>query len=58
MALTQAKSLDRRLNENGQRVYNLAKLCVTNGNFDIAEEAYKYVISKGKDNPNALNSKN
>ena len=57
MALNQAKSLDRRLNENGQRIYNLAKLCVTNGNYDIAEEAYRYVIAKGKDNPNALNAR-
>ncbi len=57
MALTQAKSLDRRLNEAGQRVYNLAKLCVTNGDYDIAEQAYSYVISKGKDSPNALNSR-
>jgi tetratricopeptide (TPR) repeat protein len=50
-AFTQAKSLDKRLGENGQRVFDLAKLCVSNNNYNTAEEAYRYVIAKGKDQP-------
>jgi tetratricopeptide (TPR) repeat protein len=29
----------------------LAKLCVSNEKYDVAEKCYQYVISKGKDNP-------
>lgn len=46
-ALTQAKALDRRLKENGDRVLELAFLAVSNGNYQAAEDAYKYIISKG-----------
>lgn len=50
-ALIQAKSLDKRLGEDGHRIYDLATLCVTNNNYDVAEEAYRYVISKGAEAP-------
>ncbi|HSW67383.1 MAG TPA: tetratricopeptide repeat protein, partial [Bacteroidales bacterium] len=46
-AYQQAIALDRRLNENGNRVYSLAKLSAANQQFDIAKKAYEYVISKG-----------
>ena len=47
LALTQAKALDRRLKENGERVLELAFLAVSNGNYQAAEDAYKYIIGKG-----------
>jgi tetratricopeptide (TPR) repeat protein len=47
LALVQAKSLDRRLNEDGSRVFQLAKLCFSNGDYDAAIDAYKYLIAKG-----------
>lgn len=50
LAFTEAKSLDRRYHENGNRMYNLAELCVSNKNYDIAINAYKYIIKKGRDN--------
>jgi len=49
LALIQAKSLDRRLKEDGKRVFQLAQLCVSNQKFDAAIDAYKYLIAKGKE---------
>ena len=51
LALVQAKSLDRRLREDGNRVYQLAQLAVSNQQFDAAIDAYKYLIAKGVENP-------
>jgi tetratricopeptide (TPR) repeat protein len=48
-AFIQAKALDRRLNEGGQRLFNLARLSASNKDFDVAIEAYNYVIKKAKD---------
>jgi len=45
-AILQAKALDRRYGENGQRVFDLAALCVSNENFDAAIDGYKYIIKK------------
>jgi len=45
-ALTQAKALDRRYGENGQRVFDLARLCISNENYDAAIDGYKYIIKK------------
>lgn len=47
LALIQARALDRRLKENGDRIMELASLSISNGNYDVAEDAYKYLISKG-----------
>jgi tetratricopeptide (TPR) repeat protein len=47
LALLQARALDRRLKENGDRIMELANLSISNNNYDVAEEAYKYLISKG-----------
>jgi len=51
LALIQAKSLDRRLMEDGGRVFQLAKMAISNEEYESAIEAYKYVISKGKEYP-------
>jgi len=56
-AFIQAKALDRRLNENGSRVFALGRLCVTNNNFSTAIEAYSYVIQKSNDIPLVIQSK-
>ncbi len=45
-ALVQAKALDRRYGETGQRIFDLAALCVSNENFDAAIDGYKYLIKK------------
>ena len=51
LAFQQARSLDRRLKENGERILQVAALAISNDNFDVALEAYQYIISKGPDYP-------
>ncbi len=46
-ALIQAKALDRRLQEDGHRVIELARVASDNNDFQTAIEAYQYVIDKG-----------
>ncbi len=55
-ALVQAKSLDRRFQENGQRVYELARLCISNMAYDQAIDAFNYIIKKGGGKPFYLSS--
>ncbi len=57
LALIQAKSLDRRLGEDGERVYDLAQLCTSNKNYEVAAEAYSYLINLGEDNRYYLSSR-
>ena len=56
-AFLQAKSLDKRNNENGVRVYKLAELSFENKEYKVANEAYNYVIKKGKHKPYYYKSK-
>ena len=55
-ALTQAKSLDRRYNEEGDRVFEVAQLCVSNAEYEEAIEAFTYVINKGEQYPYYMES--
>ncbi len=48
-ALIQAKALDRRLDENGNRVFALGALCTGNGYYKTGAEAYQYVIDHSDD---------
>lgn len=50
-ALIQAIALDKRLNESGNRVINLAQLAMNNGDYETAKKAYQYVIEKGPSTP-------
>jgi len=50
LAFIQAKSLDRRLKESGERIINVASLAVSNENYDVALQAYGYMVSKGPGN--------
>ena len=47
----QNKALDKREKSDGTRLMELAKLCISNENYMVAEKCYQYVISKGKENP-------
>ena len=51
LALIQARSLDRRLKEDGGRVFQLASMAISNQEYASAIEAYKYLVSKGKEYP-------
>lgn len=49
-AFVQIKALDKRQNEDGQRVLNLATLCMNNKAYDIASKCYAYIAEKGPTN--------
>lgn len=51
-ALRQARALDKRQNENGNRVYRLAQTAIRERAYDAGIEAYQYIIDeKGVDCP-------
>lgn len=50
-AFVQAKALDKRKKEDGNRVMALGQLFTEDGSFDMAIKVYQYVISKGKEMP-------
>jgi tetratricopeptide (TPR) repeat protein len=50
LALIQAKALDKRYDEEGERVFQLAKLLYSNEEYELSIEAYEYVMSYGKKN--------
>ena len=50
MALIQAKALDKRADLDGEGVYDLAEVFLDKEYYDLAEDAYDYVILKGKQN--------
>ncbi|MDD4603521.1 MAG: tetratricopeptide repeat protein [Bacteroidales bacterium] len=51
LAFIQAKALDRRLKENGDRLIQLASLAASNEKFDVALQCYQYIVAKGTSNP-------
>lgn len=50
-AIVQAKALDKRLGENGQRLIQIGDQALQVKDFATAADAYKYVLDKGKDCP-------
>ncbi len=47
MALMQARALDRRLQQEGKPVLEVAELSTLNQNYDIAADAYNYLLEMG-----------
>ncbi|MCX6305101.1 MAG: tetratricopeptide repeat protein [Bacteroidetes bacterium] len=47
LALVQARALDRRYKENGDKLVSLASLAVSNEKYDVAIECYQYLVLKG-----------
>ena len=45
-AIIQAKAIDKRFNEEGERVYDLAAIAVSNGFYDDAISCYDYILSQ------------
>jgi len=50
LAYIQAKAIDRRMMENGQRIFDLADIFIDNSYYELAIEAYDYIIKKGEKN--------
>ncbi|MBA3664941.1 MAG: tetratricopeptide repeat protein [Bacteroidetes bacterium] len=49
-AFVQSRALDKRFNEGGHRVFDLATICVSNKQWETAKRCYEYIIDKGPDN--------
>jgi tetratricopeptide (TPR) repeat protein len=56
-AFIQARGLDKRLGENGERLLSLGRTCVSNLDYTTAEKCYQYVVEKGKDNVNYITAR-
>jgi len=56
-AFIQAKAIDKRNNEVGQRVISLARLAASNEYYQDALAMYRYVISKGRNSENYFNAR-
>ncbi len=50
-ALIQVKALDKRKGEDGQRVMNLAQMCLTNKDYRTAAKCFEYIASKEPRSP-------
>ncbi len=49
-AFVQSKALDKRLKEDGNRIFELAKICTSNQQWETAKRCYDYIIEKGQNN--------
>lgn len=57
-ALRQAKALDKRLNENGARIFQLAQTAFNDKDYDAAITSYDYIVTDlGKNSPFYLDAK-
>ena len=56
-AFVQSKAMDKRFNEGGQRLMELADIAVTNKEWSTATKCYQYVIDLGKTNANYVKAR-
>ncbi len=50
-AFTQLKALDKRNPTNKSEIFRLGKVAMNNGEFELAQKIFDYVIKAGTDNP-------
>ncbi len=50
-AFIQARSLDKRLSENGERVFSLGRMAVANQAWEAGFQCFQYIIDRGETNP-------
>jgi tetratricopeptide (TPR) repeat protein len=50
-AMKQAKAMDKRYNETGQRIFELATVIARNYDFNTAIDGYNYIVEKGEISP-------
>ncbi len=56
-AFVQSKAMDKRFNEGGQRLMELADIAVTNQEWATAAKCYQYVMDQGKSNANYVKAR-
>ncbi len=57
-AFIQAKALDKRYKEDGERIFDLGETARNEGQYDAAIKCFNYIIDKGKDSPYYFSAKN
>lgn len=50
-AFVQAKALDKRNQQNIGKVINLAQICISNQEYEVAIKCFEFEVQKGKSNP-------
>ncbi|MFH0893209.1 MAG: tetratricopeptide repeat protein [Bacteroidota bacterium] len=56
-AFNQAKALDRKFKEDGERLMDIGQLAASNNDYEIAVKSYQYVITKGEECINYVSAK-
>ncbi|REJ85320.1 MAG: hypothetical protein DWQ44_01305 [Bacteroidetes bacterium] len=56
-ALIQAKALDKRFREDGSRILSLGNLALSNLDYDVAIDCFRYVAEKGREYPNYIQAR-
>lgn len=56
-AFVQSKAMDKRFNEGGQRLMELAEVALTNEDFPTAIKCYQYVVGLGSEGTNYLRAR-
>lgn len=51
IALVQSQSIDRKTHDQDAQIINLSGICLSNKQFEVAEQGYSYVLGKGKSGP-------
>lgn len=57
-AYFQTKALDKRNGEDGKRLISLGDLCISNKDYNVAVNCYKYVVEIGSDKIYYISAKN
>jgi tetratricopeptide (TPR) repeat protein len=57
-ALLQLQALDKRLEEQGRRVFELGTICIENAAYESARKSFRYVIGIGQSSPYYLKAEN
>lgn len=56
-ALIQAKALDKKTGDTGNRIYSLGEICISNQAWTTAEKCFDYLVAKGSSHPLYIRAK-
>ena len=56
-ALIQAKALDKKTGDTGNRIYSLGEICISNQAWTVAEKCFDYIVAKGSNHPLYIRAK-
>ncbi|HRB53739.1 MAG TPA: tetratricopeptide repeat protein [Bacteroidia bacterium] len=56
-AYIQAKALDKKTGDTGNRIYSLGEICISNQAWTVAEKCFDYIVAKGSNHPLYIRAK-